>query len=530
MKTEAVKDESPTECRHLQPDVTKTEHDSDACPTVEVIVVEPRGEFGNLFPNTGQLERVNNHVSTDQHVSGSRESHCEGLIVNGSDVLPSASSWCRGICDGFREHGADEAQEVKTEDEVSTLTGSCLECKMPLGEYRIPYIVVAPEVKDTPEEMIVKSEWPTSASAGANDDDVKHLPCPASPSFLTAHLQFSASLTGPYDSIAAGTASGDVDAGSYVEIPRMCRIPVVVPQIIVRYPANSRTVRSYFVTVTYNHAGEITQLDTRFDRVPEGRYFVVASKPNFPSEVETAVVHGYLAPAASGARAHARDRNFAIVDIEYPRSDGDGTVATPSESNVAVDRVHKSSCIHRTQNDHNKAKARWSRDWSLSRRKRAPADGSRTSGRRVAATSLNAERCADISVFMCRAVQTDRVKYARVIMRLANELGVAACVHQLLHSVRQARYERRYMDAILDTLIDVGRANESRGISVVYETSAQFRETCVAQPDAAGASDRYSTTLTKLLRREIGSAYFHKKHSFAHDGGLRLDPSSASVV
>ena len=426
MKTEAFKDESPSDYCHLQPDVTKTEHDSDTYPTVEVIVVEPRGEFGDLLPNTGQLERVNNHVSTKQQVSGSRDPHCEGLIVNGSDVLPSASSWCRGICDGFREHSAGEAHEVKTEDEVSTLTGSCLECEMSLGEYRMPYIVVAPEVKDTQEEMIVKSEWPTSADAGANDDEVKHQPCPASPSFLTARLQLSASLTGPYDSIVTGTASVDVDAGSYVDIPRTCRIPVVVPQIIVRYPANSRTVRSYFVTVTYNHAGEITQLDTRFDRVPEGRYFVVASKPNFPSEVETAVVHGYLAPAASGARAHARDRNFAIVDIEYPRSSGGETVATPSESTVAVDRRHQSSCVHRTQK---KGKARWSRDSGLSRRKRAPADGNRISGRRVAASSLNAERCADISVFMCRAVQSDRVKYARVIMRLANELGVAACVH-----------------------------------------------------------------------------------------------------
>ena len=311
----------------------------------------------------------------------------------------------------------------------------------------------------------------------------------------------------------------------------MCQIRVVglAPLRHVRRSGRSRAIRSYFVRLTYNHAGDITQLDTRFDHVPEGRYFVVASKPNFPTEKESAQVHGYLAPAPSVDSVDASGANYAIVEISHPR--GGQTVATPSESRLFVDclqrpkrgrkgRVSRSICKRMPACNYSHARRRAPR-----RRSRAPRNDKHASNQLLGIKSLDegAARCADIHVFVSRDVHADRVKYSRVIMRLANELGVAAYVHQLLLSVRQARCERQYMDAILETLVDVGRSNESRHMSVVYEASANIDD-MFQTSDVS--SDHFSTALTTLLRREIEKAYFHKKHIFTYAGQAFLRQST----
>lgn len=503
-------------------DVMKTE-DDPASPRMEIIVVEPRDDLWNESPIIGQFESESNYTRTCDRVSSNRKYYCKDFQVNGSGGL----TWnCgQGSSGESTEESTSEALNMKGEEGAAgIMTGSCTGYALPVAKFRIPYIVVAPSMDETQPELVVKNEMSmitdTVNDTGLNDGNGTNMSSPG-------ELKVSPSSTGAHSGNPNGVESIGVAAVCHVDIPRRCRIPVVVPHVMLIHPADSGTTRSYFVTVTYNHAGDIIQLDTRFDRVPEGRYFVVASKPNFPTEIDTAVVHGYLAPATSGASTHAPDRNFAIVDIEYPRESG--ARATPSESRFGVDRRHHVTCVRCADEERRRSSVRSSRDWRCSRRKRSSGDDKHASRKLSDLKSIHggAARCADISVFVCSAVQTDRVKYTRVIMRLANELGVAACVHQLLQSVRQARFERHYMDAILDTLVDVGRANESRGINVVYETSAQLSRTCQT-PDAG--SDRYSTTLTELLRREIENAYFHKKHSFTHVGGACVQQSPGDVA
>ena len=494
-------------------EITQIEDDAVASHMVGVIVIKPRGDLSESPLDIWQrADEKQCNFSTHSN----NACCCNQLLEKASDV--SSRNWGQEYPGGVTKKREDPS--VKAEGDCATDSCAGWELLQSPNMRRGSYIVVAPTNDDTQRKLPMKNETPMTAVNDCRANNLCDEELSQSPSrYILTGDETHGRSTGV-------TESRDVPVVYCVDIKRRCQIRVVAPRRHVRRSVRSRSIRSYFVTLTYNHAGDITQLDTRFDHVPEGRYFVVASKPNFPTENESAFVHGYLAPADS---ADASGANYAIVNISYPLVGR--TVATPSESRLVVDCLERPKCLRKGRASRSIGKVTSACKYSYARRRAPRRRGTSSGNDKLASSQLlgiksvdeGAARCADIHVFVSRDVHSDRVKYSRVIMRLANELGVAADVHQLLTSVRQARCERQYMDAILGTLVDIGRANESRHVSVVYEATANIDD-MFQTSDVS--SDHFSAALTTLLRREIENAYFHKKHIFAYAGQTFLRQSN----